>query len=167
MASTAPPNPRKSAAPNPAAAFASPTGTPKPYSTPCTSTCRSTWNRSSSKIVTQAPDDRILNTSSKNCHHRLQITRPHIRCHCWFNARKHSHSFVRRHWSRSAESTPMILAKSSHDASLLSWLADQPCQRTSRFGGITQIKIEVFTSLASKRPSAHQCRIRRANAFSF
>lgn len=48
-----------------------------------------------------------------------------------------AHSFVRGHWSRSADSTPMILAKSSHDADLLAWFAGQPCRRVSSFGRLS------------------------------
>ena len=62
-----------------------------------------------------------------------------------------AHSFVRGHWSRSADSTPMILAKSSHDADLLSWLAGQPCQRVSSFGGIAQFQSQHAPEGATKR----------------
>jgi len=48
-----------------------------------------------------------------------------------------AHSFVRGHWSRSADSTPMILAKSSHDADLLAWFAGQPCRKVSSFGSLS------------------------------
>lgn len=34
----------------------------------------------------------------------------------------HSHSYVRGHWSKSTESSPMIVAKCSHDTDLLHWL---------------------------------------------
>lgn len=33
-----------------------------------------------------------------------------------------AHSFVRGHWSRTAESTPMIVQKCSHDTDILAWL---------------------------------------------
>ncbi len=33
-----------------------------------------------------------------------------------------AHSFVRGHWSKSADSTPMIVAKCSHDTDLICWL---------------------------------------------
>lgn len=45
------------------------------------------------------------------------------------------HSFVRGHWARSADSTPMIVAKCSHDTDILSWLADSECVAVSSFAG--------------------------------
>jgi predicted dehydrogenase len=45
------------------------------------------------------------------------------------------HSFVRGHWSLSAKSTPMIVAKCSHDTDILSWLADSECTAVSSFAG--------------------------------
>lgn len=48
-----------------------------------------------------------------------------------------AHSFVRGHWSRSTDSTPMILAKSCHDTDLLAWFAGQPCRGVSSFGSLS------------------------------
>lgn len=45
-----------------------------------------------------------------------------------------AHSFVRGHWSRSQDSSPMILAKSSHDMDILHWLAGSPVRAVSSFG---------------------------------
>ena len=45
-----------------------------------------------------------------------------------------SHSFVRGHWSKSASSTPMIVAKCSHDADLLCWLSGSQPRSVSSFG---------------------------------
>lgn len=42
-----------------------------------------------------------------------------------------AHSFVRGHWSKSAESTPMIVAKCCHDTDLLAWLADSTATAVS------------------------------------
>ena len=47
-----------------------------------------------------------------------------------------AHSFVRGHWSKSADSTPMIVAKCSHDADLLCWLAESAPAAISSFGGL-------------------------------
>jgi len=47
----------------------------------------------------------------------------------------HSHSFVRGHWSQSSKSTPMIVAKCSHDTDILAWLANSPCQSVTSFSG--------------------------------
>lgn len=46
-----------------------------------------------------------------------------------------THSFVRGHWSQSAKSTPMIVAKCSHDTDILSWLVDSDCTAVSSFAG--------------------------------
>lgn len=40
----------------------------------------------------------------------------------------YSHSFVRGNWHKTAESAPMILAKSCHDMDILLFLADAHCQ---------------------------------------
>ena len=47
-----------------------------------------------------------------------------------------AHSFVRGHWARSADSTPMIVAKCSHDADLLCWLSGAGPRSVSSFGGL-------------------------------
>ncbi|MFD0673047.1 Gfo/Idh/MocA family protein [Cohnella sp. GCM10027633] len=52
----------------------------------------------------------------------------------------HAHSFVRGHWRNSAESNPMILAKSCHDLDILVWLAGADCTRLSSFGALTHFK---------------------------
>jgi len=53
-----------------------------------------------------------------------------------------AHSFVRGHWSRSADSSPMILAKSCHDTDLLAWFAGSPCRRVSSFGSLSYFRPE-------------------------
>ncbi len=53
-----------------------------------------------------------------------------------------AHSFVRGHWSRSADSSPMILAKSCHDTDLLAWFAGTPCRRVSSFGSLSFFRPE-------------------------
>lgn len=45
-----------------------------------------------------------------------------------------AHSFTRGHWSRTADSSPMILAKSSHDMDILHWLVGSPARAVSSFG---------------------------------
>lgn len=47
------------------------------------------------------------------------------------------HSFVRGHWSKSAESTPMIVAKCSHDMDIIAWIMGEKCKRVSSFGNLT------------------------------
>lgn len=48
-----------------------------------------------------------------------------------------SHSFVRGMWRNTAESAPMILAKSCHDMDLLQWLMDKKCVKTQSFGRLS------------------------------
>jgi len=73
-----------------------------------------------------------------------------------------AHSFVRGHWSKSADSTPMIVAKCSHDADLLCWLAGSAPARTSSFGGLEWFRPANAPSHAPPRctdgcPAAPQC----------
>ena len=53
-----------------------------------------------------------------------------------------SHSFVRGNWRNSAESSPMILAKSCHDMDMLAWLAGSPCESLSSYGALNYFKAE-------------------------
>lgn len=53
-----------------------------------------------------------------------------------------AHSFVRGHWGKKADSTPMIVAKCSHDADLLCWLADSPPAAVSSFGRLSWFRPE-------------------------
>ncbi|MFD0617570.1 Gfo/Idh/MocA family protein [Paenibacillus sp. GCM10027629] len=48
-----------------------------------------------------------------------------------------AHSFVRGNWRRKDESSPMILAKSSHDLDILLWLAGSECASVSSFGSLS------------------------------
>jgi predicted dehydrogenase len=47
-----------------------------------------------------------------------------------------AHSFVRGHWSITGSSSPMIVAKCSHDADLLCWLSGSVPQRVHSMGGL-------------------------------
>jgi len=51
-----------------------------------------------------------------------------------------AHSFVRGHWGRAAESTPMIIAKCSHDTDYISWLMQSRCKSVSSFGRLSYFK---------------------------
>lgn len=53
-----------------------------------------------------------------------------------------AHSYVRGAWRNKAESSPMILAKCSHDLDILSWLIDLPCESLSSFGDLYLFKKE-------------------------
>ena len=60
----------------------------------------------------------------------------------------HSHSFVRGHWRNTAESSPMILAKSCHDLDALQWLIDKKCLALTSFGSLK------YFNEANKPPEA-------------
>lgn len=57
-----------------------------------------------------------------------------IRTHEGVEPYHQAHSFVRGHWSKKSNSTPMIVAKCSHDADLLCWLADSHVTSISSYG---------------------------------
>ncbi len=47
-----------------------------------------------------------------------------------------AHSYVRGNWRNTAQSSPMILAKCSHDFDLLYWLLERQCERLSSIGSL-------------------------------
>lgn len=53
-----------------------------------------------------------------------------------------SHSFVRGNWSKTAESCPMILAKSCHDIDILQWLLGEECTKVQSFGSLRYFRKE-------------------------
>jgi predicted dehydrogenase len=65
-----------------------------------------------------------------------------IRTHEGVEPFHQAHSFVRGHWGKSAESTPMIVAKCSHDADLLCWLGGAPAASLSSFGNRSWFRME-------------------------
>ncbi len=48
-----------------------------------------------------------------------------------------SHSYVRGNWNNKEASTPMIVAKCSHDMDIISYLLDKKCLRLSSFGSLS------------------------------
>ncbi len=62
-----------------------------------------------------------------------------------------AHSFVRGNWRNTAESNPMILAKSCHDMDILAWLVDDECQYIASFGSLKHFKEENAPKGAPKR----------------
>jgi predicted dehydrogenase len=48
-----------------------------------------------------------------------------------------AHSFVRGNWGNSAESSPMLLAKSCHDLDIFSYLIEKEPMQVSSFGNLT------------------------------
>ncbi|HJO94915.1 MAG TPA: Gfo/Idh/MocA family oxidoreductase [Victivallales bacterium] len=53
-----------------------------------------------------------------------------------------AHSFVRGNWRNSAETSPLILAKSCHDMDLLLYLINSKCKKISSFGNLSYFKKE-------------------------
>lgn len=53
-----------------------------------------------------------------------------------------SHSYVRGSWRDAAKSTPLVLAKSSHDLDILYWMIEKPCKKTAAFGKLNHFKKE-------------------------
>jgi predicted dehydrogenase len=53
-----------------------------------------------------------------------------------------AHSFVRGHWAKTGESSPMIVAKCSHDADLLCWLSGSTPQTVSSMGRLDWFRPE-------------------------
>jgi predicted dehydrogenase len=64
----------------------------------------------------------------------------------------HAHSFVRGNWRSTAESSPMLLAKSCHDIDWLLYLAGQPARRVSSFGGLAH-----FTPASKPAGAGDRC----------
>lgn len=46
----------------------------------------------------------------------------------------YAHSYTRGNWHNEAKSSPMILAKSSHDMDLICWLSGEDCTKINSFG---------------------------------
>lgn len=53
-----------------------------------------------------------------------------------------AHSYVRGNWHNTADSAPMILAKSSHDLDLILWLTGKRCKKITSFGSLDYFKKE-------------------------
>ena len=63
-----------------------------------------------------------------------------------------AHSFVRGHWSKTAESTPMIVAKCCHDMDLLTWLVDSPARSINSYG-----RLSYFTAKNAPAGATARC----------
>lgn len=74
----------------------------------------------------------------------------------------YAHSYVRGNWRNTRESSPMILAKCSHDLDLLIWLTGLQVTRASSFGGLQHFRAEHAPDGAPQRclegcPVAETC----------
>lgn len=63
-----------------------------------------------------------------------------------------AHSYVRGNWHNSAETSPIILAKSSHDLDILRWLTDRPTRELQAFGALSW-----FTAANAPEGSTERC----------
>lgn len=64
----------------------------------------------------------------------------------------YAHSYVRGNWHNQAKSSPMILAKCSHDMDILVWLVGKKCLRLNSFGSL-----EYFTSKNCPEGATERC----------
>lgn len=62
-----------------------------------------------------------------------------------------AHSFVRGNWSRSADSTPMIVQKCCHDFDIMTWNLGSPVRRLSSFGSLVHFTPESAPANATAR----------------
>ncbi len=74
-----------------------------------------------------------------------------------------AHSYVRGHWRRSDQSSPLIIAKSCHDTDIISWLMDDECESVSSAGALSFFNAEHAPEGAPRRctdgcPHADSCR---------
>ncbi len=67
----------------------------------------------------------------------------------------YTHSYVRGNWHKEADSSPMILAKCSHDMDILTWLAGEDCTKITSFGSLQHFRRENMPEGAAER--CEQC----------
>ena len=85
-----------------------------------------------------------------------------IRTHEGVEPFHQAHAFVRGHWSKTTDSTPMIVAKCSHDVDLLCWLGGAPAVAISSHGNRSWFRAENAPNGAPPRctdgcPAAQDC----------
>ena len=64
----------------------------------------------------------------------------------------YAHSYVRGNWHKTADSSPMILAKCCHDMDILSWLLGSRCRTVSSFGDLRYFREEYLNHVVD-----HHC----------
>ena len=64
---------------------------------------------------------------------------------------KVAHSYVRGNWGNSKKSSPIILAKCSHDLDLFVWWIGKKCKRVTSFGSIKLFRKEMMPKGAATR----------------
>ena len=85
-----------------------------------------------------------------------------IRSHEGVEPYHQAHSYVRGHWAKTSNSSPMIVAKCSHDADILCWLGGAPAAEVSSHGDRTWFRAENAPLGAPARctdgcPAAQDC----------
>ena len=75
-----------------------------------------------------------------------------------------AHSYVRGNWRRERESTPMLMAKSSHDIDWLGHIVGRPVTKVSSFGGLLHFRPENKPAGAAER--CVDCPLRDTCAYS-
>ena len=80
----------------------------------------------------------------------------HVSCHHM------AHAYVRGHWRRKEDSSPIILAKCSHDLDLIYWLTGKHCKAISSVGSLDFFTKENMPQGAPERcadgcPAAETC----------
>lgn len=63
---------------------------------------------------------------------------------------KVAHSYVRGNWANSIKSSPIILAKCSHDIDLFVWWLGRKCKKVTSFGSIKLFRPEMMPKGAAK-----------------
>lgn len=63
----------------------------------------------------------------------------------------YAHSYVRGNWHKEASSSPMILAKCSHDMDIIQWLTGKMCKKLSSFGSQSHFTAENCPEGATER----------------
>ena len=80
-----------------------------------------------------------------------------------------AHSFVRGNWHSSAETAPIILAKSCHDMDLLLWFTKAHCKRIAAFGSLDYFRRENAPAGSAERccdcAVAEQCRFEATKVY--
>ena len=64
----------------------------------------------------------------------------------------YAHSYVRGNWHKTADSSPMILAKCSHDMDILIWLTGKHCEKLTSFGSL-----DYFTAKNCPEGATERC----------
>ena len=60
----------------------------------------------------------------------------------WVGHLHYAHSYCRGNWHKTADSSPMILAKCSHDMDIIYWLTGAACEKITSFGSLSHYRKE-------------------------